>query len=190
VTEITDDVSTTPDNAPDTDSAPSLRRRALSWARDLAIFAILLAGVFWYQTRSLVDTGGPAPAWDLPTLDGQNLSLESLRGKPTVLFFWAPWCGVCKADAHNIADVREAVGDDANVVPVALSFQSIRDVRAFADENHLTDPIVLGDRAMAEAYAIDSFPTVYILDSEGNVASHAVGYTTELGVRVRLMFAR
>lgn len=165
----------------------SIGRRIARWAKEIAIFGVLLVGVFWFQTRSLVPSGEPAPTWELATLDGGSLSSESLKGRPTVLFFWAPWCGVCKADAHNIASVQEAVGDDVNIVSVALSFESIRNVRSFAEEHGVPGPVVLGDRAMAKDFRIDSFPTLYILDSDGRVASRAVGYTTEVGIRGRLM---
>jgi cytochrome oxidase Cu insertion factor (SCO1/SenC/PrrC family) len=32
-----------------------------------------------------------APAFSLPNLDGRGVSLESLRGKVVLLFFWATW---------------------------------------------------------------------------------------------------
>ncbi len=33
----------------------------------------------------------PAPAFSLPDLDGKPHTLESLRGKVVILFFWATW---------------------------------------------------------------------------------------------------
>ena len=33
----------------------------------------------------------PAPAFSLPGLDGTPQTLESLRGKVVLLFFWATW---------------------------------------------------------------------------------------------------
>ena len=33
----------------------------------------------------------PAPAFSLPGLDGTPQTLESLRGKVVMLFFWATW---------------------------------------------------------------------------------------------------
>ena len=33
----------------------------------------------------------PAPTFSLPDLDGKPQTLESLRGKVAILFFWATW---------------------------------------------------------------------------------------------------
>ncbi|MFM9136086.1 MAG: TlpA family protein disulfide reductase, partial [bacterium] len=35
------------------------------------------------------------PAFSAPTLDGGFLSDADVAGRPTVMWFWAPWCGVC-----------------------------------------------------------------------------------------------
>ena len=35
--------------------------------------------------------GERAPTWSLPLLDGGALSLDSLSGKKTLLFFWGSW---------------------------------------------------------------------------------------------------
>ncbi len=39
------------------------------------------------------------------TLDGQSFSGDSLKGKPAVLWFWAPWCPVCQREAPLVARV-------------------------------------------------------------------------------------
>jgi thiol-disulfide isomerase/thioredoxin len=45
------------------------------------------------------------------TVDGQEFSGESLAGKPALLWFWAPWCPKCQAEAPTIAEaVRTASG--------------------------------------------------------------------------------
>jgi hypothetical protein len=43
-------------------------------------------------------------------------------------------------------------------------------------------PVLLGDRAAQEAFAIEAFPTLYVLDAEGHVEHTAAGYTSTLGM--------
>src|SRR5262245_5311791 len=46
--------------------------------------------------------GRPAPAFELqPVGGGPKVSLQSLRGKPVVLNFWATWCVPC-FDEHPV----------------------------------------------------------------------------------------
>lgn len=55
------------------------------------------------------DTAIPAQLqFTTKTLDGQPFSGESLAGKPSVLWFWAPWCPVCQGDAPQVARVAAA----------------------------------------------------------------------------------
>ncbi|WP_095757077.1 redoxin domain-containing protein [Streptomyces xinghaiensis] len=53
------------------------------------------------------------------TLDGQKFDGAELAGKPTVLWFWAPWCPKCKAQAPETAKVAQEFEGKAHVVGVA-----------------------------------------------------------------------
>ncbi|MEU0160998.1 redoxin domain-containing protein [Streptomyces sp. NPDC006261] len=53
------------------------------------------------------------------TVDGKPFQADALAGKPTVLWFWAPWCPKCKAQATQTAKVAADYAGEANVVGVA-----------------------------------------------------------------------
>ncbi|MFR9674700.1 redoxin domain-containing protein [Streptomyces sp. TR02-1] len=53
------------------------------------------------------------------TVSGARFDAARLAGKPTVLWFWAPWCPKCKAQGPATADVAEKFEGRANVVGVA-----------------------------------------------------------------------
>lgn len=53
------------------------------------------------------------------TVDGKPFQADVLAGKPTVLWFWAPWCPKCKAQATETAKVAADYAGEANVVGVA-----------------------------------------------------------------------
>ncbi|MCX4582380.1 redoxin family protein [Streptomyces sp. NBC_01481] len=53
------------------------------------------------------------------TVDGKPFDAKTLAGKPTVLWFWAPWCPKCKAQAAETAKVAADYAGRANVVGVA-----------------------------------------------------------------------
>ncbi|WP_260860058.1 redoxin domain-containing protein [Streptomyces cupreus] len=53
------------------------------------------------------------------TVDGRPFDAKTLAGKPTVLWFWAPWCPTCKGQAAETAKVAADYQGKANVVGVA-----------------------------------------------------------------------
>ncbi len=166
------------------------KKRVWVWVRDIALMIALVVGVMAYQSRDHVPGGAAVPQFDLAQLDAAgNVSSASLAGKPTAIYFWAPWCGVCDASSHNMSAVRAAVGDDANVLSVVLEYRSLDSARDFVRRNEATYPVLLGNDAVRDAFAVTAFPTLYVLDSDGRVTSSAVGYTTELGIRARLWWA-
>ena len=49
------------------------------------------------------------PDFQLQTVDGTVLSKAALKGQPTLMMFWAPWCHVCQMELPKIHDFHEAV---------------------------------------------------------------------------------
>ncbi|WP_338894803.1 redoxin domain-containing protein [Streptomyces sp. TG1A-60] len=53
------------------------------------------------------------------TVDGKPFDAATLAGKPTVLWFWAPWCPTCKAQGPETAKVAARFQGQAHVIGVA-----------------------------------------------------------------------
>ena len=162
-------------------------KRWFRWAVDGLILLAVVGGLSAWQTRNLLGRG-TAVDLQLSTLDGASVSLAALRGKPVLVSFWAPWCGVCKELSPNVAQVRRWVGDRAHVVSVATSWQDVRQVQAFAAQQHLEYPVLLGSDEEIRRFHIAAFPTLYFLDEQGRVKGSAVGYTTSVGLLMRLLW--
>jgi len=158
------------------------------WVVDLALVAIVFFGVMAFQSRNLVGSGETAPDFKLSALSGAPVQLGALRGKKVLVVFWAPWCGVCGAESDNVAAVHEAYAgdDDVEVLSVVLGYEGLDSVKAFVAEHEVTYPVLLGNRDVQRAYRISSFPTAYIISETGEVEDTVVGYTTQLGLRLRL----
>lgn len=78
------------------------------------------------------------------TVDGKSFDAKTLAGKPTVLWFWAPWCPTCKGQAAETAKVASDHQGKANVVGVAGLDENAA-MRAFVSDTgtgsfpHLSD---------------------------------------------------
>jgi peroxiredoxin len=66
-----------------------------------AAFALLPAAAL-----AAPQAGKPAPAFSLPSPGGKPVSLDSLKGKPLYVNFFASWCGPCNAEAPSIGKLR------------------------------------------------------------------------------------
>jgi thiol-disulfide isomerase/thioredoxin len=168
-------------------------KRSVRLLMDGAVLIAIFLGVNAWQSRGHLR--GEAPVFELRVLDasageaasGERVSNVTLTGKPTMVVFWAPWCGVCKADSPAVSRVKSIVGDRANVVSIASEYESLRDVQRYVDDVGVDYPVLLGGKKTARDFQVRAFPTVFFLDSDGRIDSSVVGYTTTAGMLARLM---
>jgi thioredoxin-dependent peroxiredoxin len=101
----------------------------------------------------MIDTGAHAPPFELPNQDGEPVSLDGLRGRWVVLYFYpkADTPG-CTTQACGIRD-RAADYEALNAVVLGVSPDDPSALRRFADKHGL--PFTLlgdADHAVADAY--------------------------------------
>jgi len=161
------------------------RRRWARWAIDLTVLLIIVTAAGAYQTRGHLAAGSAAEA-SLHDLDGRPVALSSLRGRPTAVAFWAPWCAVCKAESGNLSRLARWTGGWARVVSVAAAYGDAAEVRGYMAAQGVDYPVLLGDDEVLRAFRVDAFPTVYFLDAAGRVKGSVSGYATTLGLLARL----
>ncbi|RAL22233.1 thiol:disulfide interchange protein [Lujinxingia litoralis] len=181
-------------STPDAPSPPTRwqKIRATWWGRwgiDLLLLATLFWGISAYQTRNLIARNTPAPPVTLVNLaDGSELSLNELNAERTLVYFWATWCGVCKAQSPVINAMHRHAKDrdDVHVISVVMDWSDRESLKAFVAENNIDYPVYLGTDAMAAGFNVQSYPTIYVIDDHRQVRHSIVGYTPRLGLLARL----
>lgn len=162
-------------------------KRLLKIGRDVLLVAVVFAGVSAWQTRHHLGSADPVPRFEVDRLDGASKQTLPAAERRSLLYFFAPWCGVCKLSAGNLATVRRWNGDEAaDVVAVALDYESVEDVRRFVDEHEVGVDVLLGNDAVRDAFRVDAYPTYYVIDAEGRVEHVSVGYSSLVGMAARL----
>jgi len=163
-------------------------RRARRLA-EVLLFVAIVGGIYAWRTRDLLPTGDrvAAPAFELADLQGRSWTLDALEGKPVVLYFFAPWCGVCAASSPQLRWFDRWMGDDVQVVLVGLDWSSPAELAAYAARHDLDLPILAGGPQTAAEYRIRGYPTYYVLDAEGRIAGRDFGYTTAPGLWLRTL---
>jgi thiol-disulfide isomerase/thioredoxin len=163
------------------------RQRRLMWALEAAVFIVVIIGINAWQSRRLLPADGttPAPAFTLTGLDKATHAIPPRDGRRTVLYFFAPWCGVCHASIGNLDTLRRWMGGRVETLAIALDYETEAAVRDFAGESPVGFPILLGSAETQAAYAISAYPTYYVLDGAGNIVGRTQGYSTLLGLLLR-----
>lgn len=154
-----------------------------TWIRDSLFGLLIIFGIMAYQNRNLLADDGSIQisAQNFITLSGNMYSLAP-SDKKTLIYFFAPWCTVCKISIANLDVVDTA---EYNVVRIALDYQSVEEIEAFARDADVKGTVLLGGEPHKERFNISGYPTYYILDEQLQVISHDMGYSTYLGLKLR-----
>lgn len=119
------------------------------------------------------------PALDFTLKDqfGNEHTLSDYKGKTVFLNFWGTWCPPCRGEMPEIQKLYENYGEneeDLIVLGIAAPNYGqegdIDHITSFLSENGYTFPVVMDEEAdLFYQYGITSFPTTFMIDSEGNV---------------------
>lgn len=131
------------------------------------------------------------PAIDFTLKDqyGNTHTLSDYKGKTVFLNFWATWCSPCRAEMPDIQKLYEEFQqEDVVILGVAAPGlgreKSEEGIKGFLEENGYTYPVVMDTEAEAfQAYGINSFPTTFMIDKDGNVFGYIPGQLSEETMR-------
>lgn len=166
-------------------------RGSRRWMVELLVIVVLIGGIHIYRTKDMLGTDEqPAPPLVLPTLAGQPDGLGNTDNRPALVYFFAPWCHVCAASAHNIRNLRRSRDEeDFSIFMVVLDWQNVDEVNEYVARHELNVPVLLGTPKTARDWGVSVFPTYYIVDSQQRVTRRDYGYTTFIGLWLRSVFA-
>jgi thiol-disulfide isomerase/thioredoxin len=167
---------------------PSSRARQFfrEWGPQILIMALVFVGMRAWQLRGAAEGTAPVLVGRSIHDPATMLSVEDLKGRPAVVYFWATWCGVCDHVDPNVA----AVARDHQVLTVAVNSGSSDSIVAWMAERGLTMPTISDPAGrLSRAYGVAAFPTTFWLDANGEIQHREVGYTSTFGLRTRLWLA-
>lgn len=154
----------------------------------LGLFALLLAGALawvWFSSPGLTQ----APAITLTTLDGQRIDLNSLRGKPALVTFWATTCPTCVKEMPELMALHREMGPQGfSVIGIAMSYDPPQQVLRVAAEKAIPYPIALDPQGEA-ARAFGSVmltPTSFLIAPDGRIARQVIGELDFEAVRAQV----
>ena len=135
--------------------------------------------------------GKDAPAFSLTTLTGKTVSSKEIKGKVTVLDFYATTCGHCKKQLPRVEALRpayEAKGVRFLCVTEMMGKTPAtrEDVVAKMQELGVkADVAIDADNTVGKLFETNGFPTMCIVDKAGKIAAVNVGNVDDLETRMK-----
>jgi len=116
----------------------------------------------------------PKAAADFTLKDenGASVKLSDYRGKIVLLNFWATWCGPCALEIPWFMEFeRQYKNRGFAVLGVSMDDDGWQAVKPYIAEHKLNYRILLGNDSVSQLYGgLDSLPTTFLIDRNGNVA--------------------
>lgn len=173
---------------PEARQAAAKPAKSRIWLRrgvEILIFIVIIMGVRAWQQRDVVK--GMAPALSGLLLDGKPFVLAARPAQPVLVHFWASWCPICRAEQGSIASLAR---DNPNVITVAMQSGDSIAVQQYMREQAVSFPVVNdADKQISAAWGVQAVPASFIVDTDGKIRYVEIGYTTGIGLRLRLWLA-
>lgn len=121
--------------------------------------------------------GNMAPNFSAQTPDGKLLSLNDIKGKVTIIDFWASWCGPCRREnPHVVETFKNYHGKGLEIISVSLDNEGQKDkwIKAIEDDNmtwHHVSNLKSWQDPIAKLYGVQSIPATFILDENGKIVA-------------------
>jgi thiol-disulfide isomerase/thioredoxin len=156
------------------------------WLFDAVLVLGCLLAFRAYQQRGVATDRLPE-SFDGTTLDGEPIAALLRAPGPTLVHVWAAWCGVCSAMAGSV----HSVAQDHTVISVASRSGPAGALREHSASAGAMDHVLVDEHGtLARALGVSAYPTTFFVDADGRIRFTEVGYTTELGLRLRLWWLR
>lgn len=166
-------------------SKPTKYRVWLRRGLEVFLFIILIMGVRAWQQRDVVK--GIAPPLIGVMLDDKAYILASKPKHPVLVHFWATWCPICRAEQGSIESIAH---DNPNVITIAMQSGSSDIVQQYMHDQGINFPVINDEAGhISASWGVQAVPASFIVDSKGEIRNVEIGYTTEIGLRIRLWLA-
>jgi len=123
-------------------------------------------------------TNETLPAMSVSLLNSGALNTEALRGKVTVINFWATWCVPCKAEIPMFNQfIKDYKARGLEIVGISLDEEGAPKVKPFVKDNPMNYTIAVGDKQTAAAFKVDDnqLPVTLIADKQGRIRYRHIG---------------
>jgi thiol-disulfide isomerase/thioredoxin len=107
------------------------------------------------------------PLTGLVALDGNMISIETLKGKPTLINFWFAKCQPCIEEMPVLNKIKADLGSTVNFI--GITFEKKEDVKKFLSKHPFDFTQIPNAAAFTDSLEMESYPVNIFLDRNGKV---------------------
>lgn len=135
---------------------------------------LLIAG-----TAVAPEVSALAPPFTTTLLNGETFALNSLRGTPVILNFWATWCVPCEVEMPELEQVYQAYkANGLRLVAINIGEERAA-IAEWVARLQLSFDIALNrDTAISQLYQLRGQPMTFVIDQQGIIRNIYFGATT------------
>ncbi len=138
-------------------------------------FCITVGGCDSPQVAVAPSVNKQATDFTLSALNGDAVTLSSLKGKKVLLDFFATWCPPCR---RELVEINEIVHEypKGNYEILCISVDDSKDtVDAFIKKHGYTMKVLFDDKNIAREYGVSGIPSLFLVDEDGNIVWQQAG---------------
>jgi len=141
------------------------------------IVILFIATILAPMPAIAVNAGDAAPGFNLKDVNGNEVTLNSLKGKVVFLTFWATWCPSCKEELPDLNTLqRKYSAKEFTVLSICIeSSDSI--VANYLKKHPVIFPVLVDkEGAAAESYRFSGLPASFLIGKDGLIRYKHSGY--------------
>jgi len=107
------------------------------------------------------------PAFQLTDMDGVMVSSKTLLGKPTLINFWATYCGPCIAEMPELSRLKEKYKDQMNFLSITENNAEADGLKAFLENKDFNYRVLDRGESYKKELKLTSIPKNLFIDRKG-----------------------
>ena len=153
----------------------------------LVVFVVLLTSLAPPVWGAETDQEIPVfPNIAFTALDGsKQLDLESFRGRPVLVTFWASWCGPCRQELPELQKLSAELADEGFALVTINTDQSAIVGARYLQKYEIDVPVYRMDQRTLLQLGVKLLPTNVLLDRERRPVLIQRGYSPEVPTEIR-----
>ncbi len=140
-----------------------------------------------FEVAERTVNGKPAPGFSYPNPQGEMISLEDFKGKWVLLDFWYVDCPWCRKLTPHLINIYDDLRNTKNFEIISVSVDKPKDydrwLKAIEHDGATWTQVNDSTKTYPLEYGITGYPTLILVDPEGNGVRKIIGYQEEGGLR-------